>query len=266
MRARWLVAKYVPDLRRQEPRNIGVILQYSDAVLCRFRGQRLDGTVDGRRLPRWIRSVTNYKGWTEYWNKTASTLAGEIGELVTRDPSSEYFLDTGGELLASPDEQSPANILEDLYSVLVEEPEEDVASITLLSDRLLNSLEIPRDQLQTNVDFRLKLPDGTLDTIRFHYVYDNGRSNLMQRLSISTSDRSWQQTHAVMWGFEHARQHQLLKDPQMIALVRVRQSEANEERRGAQEQLDLLRSSGDVVNVQDLKAAAQQMRVLLRLS
>jgi len=61
MKARWLVAKYMPDLRRREPDNVGVILLMDGRAHLRFLGQR-DGRVDGRSV-RWAGSVKNYKAW-----------------------------------------------------------------------------------------------------------------------------------------------------------------------------------------------------------
>lgn len=50
---RYLIAKYIPDLRRMEPRNIGVIVWSPQGVAARFAAEKADtdGDVDGRSLP-----------------------------------------------------------------------------------------------------------------------------------------------------------------------------------------------------------------------
>lgn len=48
---RYFVAKYIPDLLRNEPRNFGVILWTPDGVAARFLAEERErpGEIDGRR-------------------------------------------------------------------------------------------------------------------------------------------------------------------------------------------------------------------------
>jgi hypothetical protein len=81
---RFLIAKYVPDPRRMEPRNIGVVLWTKRAVATRFMPH---DQVDG------LQDIANYNRWIDYWNTQAQSdpMHPPRGEAVKR--SSPEFLD-----------------------------------------------------------------------------------------------------------------------------------------------------------------------------
>ena len=68
-KAEWLVAKYMPDLRRREPKNVGVLLRMGDSCFSRFLGEQSGGQIDGRHVHGLVNSVQNYKAWVGYWKR-----------------------------------------------------------------------------------------------------------------------------------------------------------------------------------------------------
>jgi hypothetical protein len=68
---RFLVAKYVPDVFRNEPRNIGIILWAPEITLARFAGERIDspGKVDDQDIPSFVASPEAYRQWVRYWRR-----------------------------------------------------------------------------------------------------------------------------------------------------------------------------------------------------
>ena len=54
----YLVAKYISDLHRMEPRNIGIIVWTRSAVSARFVAERPNkpGEIDGRSIPPFVRA------------------------------------------------------------------------------------------------------------------------------------------------------------------------------------------------------------------
>src|ERR1700722_19258050 len=75
---RYLIAKYVPDARRMEPRNIGVVLWASGKAVARFlRPQEADFIADKEI----------YERWTKYWHGLfgGSSIARMRGEPVPKD-------------------------------------------------------------------------------------------------------------------------------------------------------------------------------------
>lgn len=69
---RYLVAKYVPDLRRMEPKNIGVVVWSDGVVAARFAAEcpEKSGTVDDRCVPGFVRSLSAYKQWVRFCAKS----------------------------------------------------------------------------------------------------------------------------------------------------------------------------------------------------
>jgi hypothetical protein len=86
-RPRFLVAKYTPDVFRNEPRNIGVVLWSPGGVLARFIGEPAEpgDEWDEACIPSFVASPAAYKQWVRYWRR-------EIGKPAIR-PS------TGGALV-----------------------------------------------------------------------------------------------------------------------------------------------------------------------
>src|SRR4051812_24962885 len=109
----YLVAKYVPDLLRNEPVNIGILAWVDGTVSWRFLGQRADGEIDGRGrgVRGVIRSIPNYKAWVNAWMKRASaaeirTRAGTFSKASPEFLSAlasygegNYILEAGGEII-----------------------------------------------------------------------------------------------------------------------------------------------------------------------
>src|SRR5260370_7676760 len=68
-RVRYLVAKYIADTWRMEPRNIGVIAVGPTGWAARFVGESpaKPGQVDGRSLRGRMGSLPAYRQWIKYW-------------------------------------------------------------------------------------------------------------------------------------------------------------------------------------------------------
>jgi hypothetical protein len=91
MKAHFLVAKYAPDLKRMEPRNIGIILWSNGLTASRFFG---DSATDSHlKLPKavGVADVGNYRDWIGSWRRELSKPALELsrGRFVDRS-SADY--------------------------------------------------------------------------------------------------------------------------------------------------------------------------------
>ena len=258
MRPYWLIAKYIPDMRRREPFNIGVILCHENGVRWRFLAQKADGSVDGRKL-RWAGSAANYKAWLTFWEHEFRN--GGVERALARVNDSNYFLEIGGERVIGADDMDADSMLDDLYTALVEaSPDRDTLSITRLSDTVLNRLGI-REQVVTNFRYTVDVANDVRDEIAFDYRYDNGAINLMHRVQLSAADeRSWEAAHSAAWAFQQAAQHPVDKgrNQRVIAFVRARKDDVNLGR-----QLGLLRSHANVIDVLDEELAVAQLNQLL---
>ena len=127
----WFVAKYMPDLRRREPRNVGVILFAGDRVLSRFLAEDANdpSKIDGRTIRHKVGSPDNYRDWVHFWRATA---ADGPEQIAVRRPVDNYYLERGGQQVAGA-ATDPGELLARLYAQLVATPV--VTEETLEEDR-----------------------------------------------------------------------------------------------------------------------------------
>jgi hypothetical protein len=89
------LAKYMRDLRRREPVNIGVIVDDGKAIYQRFMGD------EAEERPIVVAAVANlavYDSWMDYWHRTI--LAGHLDEvLVNRRDLDNYYVEHAGQVL-----------------------------------------------------------------------------------------------------------------------------------------------------------------------
>ncbi len=143
VRPRFLVAKFIADIRRQEPRNVGVILLHEKGVYARFFGEGLPGLddetgIDGRRVRGRVFDSETYSQWVQYWrysmepyaslsDRSPSEAAGVLSWCESRlleSSHQHYCVFKGGEVLVQGLEgKDPSVLLTHLYNDLVEEDE-----------------------------------------------------------------------------------------------------------------------------------------------
>src|SRR2546425_641911 len=71
MTSRYLIVRYIPDLARQEPKNIGVVLASAQGVSAKFLGER-DNRLDLRSVRSLVAHTSSYKQWIDYWRHIMS--------------------------------------------------------------------------------------------------------------------------------------------------------------------------------------------------
>ncbi len=89
--ARYAVAKHTPDLIRQEPRNVGVFLQWRGRTHARFLGQTKSGGIDRRVIRSKVLEPDVYEQWVSFW-------LAEIEKHSVYDPIARREVRTGDHL------------------------------------------------------------------------------------------------------------------------------------------------------------------------
>src|SRR5438270_12135897 len=122
---RFLVAKYVRDPQRMEPRNVGVILWTVDRVGARFFGE----DEDGIRAPSYVHSKnrTVYREWVLYWQKALSDTnvvrvprtSPEFVDALKSRSRDNFILVDGGTFLSSIGQQDFPAALNELFEAFV---------------------------------------------------------------------------------------------------------------------------------------------------
>jgi hypothetical protein len=142
MSARFLVAKYTPDLRRMEPRNIGVVLWSDGEMVAKFIGEKRNGTIDVDPPSRLkMHSHNAYRQWLFHWRHAieGKAIRDSAGALVRReDPrfvdallsksKQQYMLVDGGRILERVQTQEMKETLDDLFANLVLEDSERIGA------------------------------------------------------------------------------------------------------------------------------------------
>ena len=131
---RFLIAKYVPDLRRMEPRNIGVIVWSDGNISARFAGEKRNGhtsIIPPGHLH--VQSKNAYRQWINYWRAVIdkSALVRPDGKAVERDDpefvrlmatksKQQYYLFDGGEFAERIELTELDDVANELFRELVE--------------------------------------------------------------------------------------------------------------------------------------------------
>jgi len=245
----------MPDLRRREPKNVGVVLKMGDLCVTRFLGERDEGRIDGRHVQGLVNSVPNYKAWVAYWQHVVDET--DPVALTKQRADDSYFLEYAGERLLGSEDTAAEDMLDHLYSVLVEEmPEPDTLNVRQLSERVL-----VRAGIRDRVTEKYRLPVSVTDSALFDYKYDNGPLNLMKRVTLTYEDeRSWANAHAAAWDFEKAAFSTMDGSGKLIALVKTRPSDSE-----LKQQMRLLDDlSSAVIDVSHEQEAAAQLTEVVR--
>jgi hypothetical protein len=95
MSTKYWIAKYVEDPLRNEPRNVGVIVEQDGLIAARFVGERDDGVLDGRTLRAKFSHPNVYAQWHSFWRKQIASR--NIAELL-RASTTNFFVTIGGEV------------------------------------------------------------------------------------------------------------------------------------------------------------------------
>lgn len=238
MNAKWLIAKYMPDARRREPRNVGVILLVDGAAYMRFRGEDGRGGIDGRRV-KLVESLDNYKAWVAYWRKAVARL--DPKKLPPHDPSQNYFLEPGGERLLGNKDIEPESFVAQLFRDLVDD--EIPVELAMTAQDTTIERAFQRLQIAEKIERDPVFQSDAKDHLSFDFRYKNGLTAWMKRVRLPKDrDTSWEGVHATAWTFLRAKAAD--QNSRLIALVE-RPSESL-----TTEPIDLIRSQGgDIVDV-----------------
>lgn len=259
MTIEWMLAKYVPDMQRNEPVNIGLILIHGDQVLCKFLGETQNGSIDGKRVRSRFASVDAYKMWVEYWKR----LADQKGEIVklgeARRSSDNYYLEKSGAYLSGAPKGPGEALLAELFDLLVDRDESSSPDVLRLSETTIRRLPMAKD-IERDSEVIVK-HGGVEDELRFHYRYNNGRPHLMQRVSLTSDPRSWDRVHSTAWSFEKVlgSDDAILRKSLCIALVKSSPASEGATRR----QLNQLERLATIVDVGNTDIAWGRLSELL---
>lgn len=116
--ANYLIAQQIPDVFRQESRNVGVIVRVGERITGRFFGEMPGGRLDGRKIQS-VEAPEVYRQWVEYW-RSAIRRGDEGWDEIIDCTKENYRLVRGGTVSDIGDDSADV-VANYLYSLLVSE-------------------------------------------------------------------------------------------------------------------------------------------------
>ena len=265
---RFLVAKYVDDLRRMEPKNIGVILWSEGHVASRFIGDTGDPLQAS--APMFIAKKNRgvYREWVQHWRRQIhhASLPNKKGALV--DKLSEDYLDAlkltarenyvladGGFLLDHLAVGDLPEAVNQLFDQLVGDPpsEPDSQSYKLVRrgwKRILTDTGLRRRS-----DFHERYPlqcqiEGVSRRLEFDNAIGNGTPDALFHRVLLPRDES---VNSAFLMLETVTEHKILPKQKCAAIVYA--SPQDKQSEAIVSAMQMLEHHATVINVCDVSEA-----------
>jgi hypothetical protein len=192
MTIKWHLLKYLPDVRRGEPINVGIVMEHDGGFDFRLRD-----VEDGKVLSSaksWCREPANYGQWikylryhlAEYGNVDIEPRAGESYRMLPSGQVSSEGID-------------PAGFMVELYNMLIAPPAR--SSRRNSDDGFEEQVErlLTQAGLASSEHFRRRFPVlNTHGQSRpFHYAWENGHTTVGSRLGSMNGSS----VDAALWRF-----------------------------------------------------------------
>ena len=281
---KYLLAKYIADLHRFEPRNIGVIVWSPAGVEARFLAEfpGRPGEVDGRSIPGFVTSPGAYKQWIGYWRgavngPTFKPLSGgdilsvsspAFMEALQQTGRGNFVLVDAGVVLDEVSEEEMPALADQLYAQLVEAgtPEEPRdLDLDLVCDQLLERTRLnAHKNFYSNYSVRCRVNNVEEEYV-FSHAFANGTlQRLYQRLAIPKGKaRLRKNVHDAAWSFEQVFKQRIVDPQQAGVLVYV--TPEQEAQPDIDKSLKLLGSLTRVINLRNDEAGQQEFEPLAKL-
>jgi hypothetical protein len=283
---RYLIAKYIPDLGRMEPRNIGVVVWSPDGVEARFLAEKADrpGEVDGRSIPAFVTSTHAYKQWVLFWRGELTRpeiepLRGrgrvargrpEYLDVLQGTGRGNFVLAEGGFLLDLVPGADLSRLADHLFASLVdtagpEEPRDP--SLDELCDRIIEETRLSEDaNFRTRYEVSCPVADAAVERYEFSHAYQNGSlQRLYQRVPLSRRRTVLRKTvHDAAWMFEKVVTAGIIHRNQGAVLVNAPPEQRAEPE--VERSLKVIGSVTRVLNVADYELVRAEFQSLHELA
>ncbi len=274
--AQFLLAKYTPDLRRMEPRNIGIVVWTPNACAARF--SEVESVVG-------IEDKENFGMWVRYWTRQCEQGVDFRGDFTPADSpdflnalrltqKGNYQLVDGGVLLNAISGSEVDSVVDQLFSELVANPmssvkpkrKDDVTAPGLRAIRndcrdVFEDLGIwKKPEFKRGPEIPIKV-HGVYQQFRFDFKWSVARPYLVHAVNIADTDCVRSTSFMFDWG---TRARSLdLASARFIAAI-----DSSNERLDAtalSRNTDLLNGFGEVVDFAEKDHAGRSLQKLLDL-
>lgn len=179
MHAEWFLIQYTADLRKHEPRNVGIALTAGDEWHLRFRGEDHNGKIHGHQIRGLGLSKDIYASWVDYFRRKARSNQWQTAMTLQSRKPSNFSVVSGGIIL----EQQGRWEFEasKLFTELVPQPERSANSTLDLAHAVFRTAGI--DPAENVILPGRWEPDGAQVDIEFNFGL--GKQSLMPLEAVS---------------------------------------------------------------------------------
>lgn len=245
-RPEYLIAKFIPDLFRNEPMNIGVIVWSDGTTSARFVGTQPDGRINGTSLPGDLKKAhAAYKQWADAWNRMLEQGvlkchgSGNVIlkanscflEAFQKTGTGNFILERGGELVEEVPNEEIQEVTDYLFERLVtkagnvSEPSKTAEEVRddLLKEAHVNALITT----QVKLDKKLKVTFGNkIVHHEFHLYIGNGSPKWLGHvIPLTHQPKDVKKTaDSVAWRFSGVSQQYKIPRDHCVAIVYATES------------------------------------------
>ncbi len=265
---RYLVAKYIPDLQRMEPRNIGVIVWSGAGIFARFAAERpgKPTEIDGRTIPAFVASTAAYKQWVQFWRHlivqaASKRFADDWASALKGTSKGNFCLTEGGAILQDMSARELPELTDYLYSVLVDAAFGDESrdpALDDIADHVIRELRLTESKhFYSRFEVACSIAPNVTERFEFSHAIRNGAlKRLYQRVPLARRRTLLRRTvHDSAWMFEKVVLGGFISREQAVSLVY-----ATDQQRSDPEvnwSLDVLSSVSRVANLANPREALQ---------
>lgn len=281
---RYLVAKYISDLRRMEPRNMGVVVWSPGGSACRFLGEKPEApwNIDGRSIPSFVTSSSAYRQWIKFWRSSVDSDAIEpvtggtpvaitdprALEILKGTSSGNFILVDGGVILEPLSPEELGSVVNNLYAMLVEGPSDEPARDPTLEEVCAALVEEAKlassPYYKPNYAVECPLP-GTVERFNFSFAVANGTpKRLYQAVALSKKKAIQRKNvHDAAWMLEKVTAAKIVEKADATALV-FAPDEIGEDP-DVKNSIQILGSVGRVIDLSHRDEALEEFRTAAQL-
>lgn len=248
MAVTYAVAKYVPDLFRQEPRNVGVFVANEEAAVVRLLGDAGSGKLDLRRAGPAREDGDIYAEWFAHWHRLVNRVnaspqrapvATELLTALQADGGDMFAVWAGGDYLVDDeDEENLEEIASELFGRLVtgveaeaeEDEETEQPKLHVEMKRIFQEAGILEDKRRRQQDVRhpIRMKEEVRGTLAVPYRPSfsqlNGKLTVIEDIDFAAIGEEKLQNHALSTAFmfrDIARARLQVEPVELITVVHL---------------------------------------------
>ncbi|MFL5241024.1 MAG: hypothetical protein ACJ8FY_02865 [Gemmataceae bacterium] len=257
--AQYFIAQHIPDLFRQEQKNVGVFVNKDGKIAARFAGETAIGNLDRRKL-KGMSFPDVYAQWVEHWRRVIGGPDRNWKESLLESHGHYRVLDAGEVTDTGIDK--PEAIADYLYSLLVSEGgltealglgEEVEAAIAQLKDEITEQLRVANvfgDSsifAQHPVRRDVAIQGTVSQPHKPAFVQENGSLHVMETVDFTTRTKERAKDHAGWAAYMFDDIRKSLRNLRLHAISIVRSRPEDEDNENVSYAMSMLKSESDEV-------------------